>query len=49
MRAKHGTAPTHQIFATKKDRADMHEMPGSRLCSFSDFLKEFTSLAQLGR
>ena len=49
MVAKLGTAATHHIFATKKDRADMREMPGSRLCSFSDFLKEFTSLAQLGR
>ena len=49
LAAIHGAAPTHQIFASQKDRAKMHEMPGSRLCSMSSFLAEYSSLAQLAR
>lgn len=39
-----GAAPTHQIFSSRKDRAAMHEMPGSRLCSLSSLLDEFRSV-----
>ena len=47
LAAIHGAAPTHHIFASVKDRADMREMSGSRLCSLSSFLAEYSSLAQL--